>query len=56
MNPEIDMGMADKNELADVCKCNIQAFGMLDPKKTGSIDIKEFLEAYRQSENYQQLS
>lgn len=29
---------------------------MLDSKKTGSIDVKEFLEAYRLSENYQKLS
>lgn len=36
--------------------CNMQAFGILDSKKTGSIDVKEFLEAYRMSENYQQLT
>lgn len=29
---------------------------MLDPKKTGSIDVREFLEVYTKSENYQQLS
>ena len=28
----------------------------MDPSKSGSIDVKEFLEAYRQSENYQKLS
>ncbi len=34
----------------------MKAFGILDTKKTGSIDVKEFLQAYKMSENYQQLS
>jgi len=37
------MGMADKNELADVQNIYIKAFGILDSKKTGSIDVKDFL-------------
>jgi|JI9StandDraft_2_1071091.scaffolds.fasta_scaffold465443_1 hypothetical protein len=43
MNPDIDLAMADKNELADVFPSLTQAFSILDPKKTGSIDVNEFL-------------
>ena len=56
MNPEIDLGVCNNNELADVIFESIKAFSILDVEKSGSINLKDFLSFYKRSENYQKLS
>lgn len=56
MNPDIDLSLGTKDQLADVIFYHNQAFSILDVDKQGSIDMNKFMKMYEESENFQLLS
>jgi len=46
MNPDVDLSLATKEEMADVFYLQVQVFSILDTGKEGSIDMTQFIKMY----------